>query len=378
MEKLRSFKSFRSFSHINIDLEKEENSPEILEAQAHIWNHIFHFINSMTLKCAIELGIPDIVHNHGKPMTLSHLISALPIHQNKSPFVYRLMRVLVHSGFFSLEKVGEKHQEEGYVVTNASKLLLKDNPLSLTPFLLAMLDPILTKPWNFLGSWFQNDNLTPFDTVHGLPFWEYGGHERKLATFFNDAMASDARLVISVVIDKSKEVFEGLESLVDVGGGTGTVAKSISDAFPQINCTVFDLPHVVADLQGSDNLNFVGGDMFDVVPPADAVLLKWILHDWSDEESVKILKGCKEAIISKGNKKGKVIIIDMLIENQKDDDEDDESYETQLFFDMLMMVLVTGRERNEKEWAKLFSDAGFSNYKITPILGLRSLIEVYP
>ena len=101
---------------------------------------------------------------------------------------------------------------------------------------------------------------------------------------------------------------------------------------------------------------------------------QWILHDWNDEECVKILKKCKEAITSDG-KKGKVIIIDMMRENKK---RDSESIETQLFFDMLMMVLVTGTERDEKEWAKLFADAGFSDYKITPILGLRSLIEVYP
>ena len=63
------------------------------------------------------------------------------------------------------------------------------------------------------------------------------------------------------------------------------------------------------------------------------------------------------------------------MENQK---EDKKSTETQLFFDMVMMVLVEGRERNKKEWAKLFMDVGFSNYKITPILGLRVLIEVYP
>ena len=101
---------------------------------------------------------------------------------------------------------------------------------------------------------------------------------------------------------------------------------------------------------------------------------QWILHDWSDEECVKILKRCREAITS-NNKKGKVIIIDMMVESQKGDEE---STETQLFFDMLMMVLVSGKERNEKEWAKLFFDAGFSDYKITPVLGLRSLIEVYP
>ena len=70
----------------------------------------------------------------------------------------------------------------------------------------------------------------------------------------------------------------------------------------------------------------------------------------------------------------------MMVENKKNAivNDDEDSYETQLFFDLEMMVLVTGRERNEKEWAKLFQDAGFTNYKITPILGLRSLIEVYP
>ena len=99
-----------------------------------------------------------------------------------------------------------------------------------------------------------------------------------------------------------------------------------------------------------------------------------VLHDWTDEECVKILKKCKEAITSKG-KEGRVIIIDIVMESEK---KDDESVETKLFFDMWMMVLVTGKERNEKEWAKLIFSAGFNDYKITPALGLRSIIEVYP
>ncbi|KAJ4729722.1 O-methyltransferase [Melia azedarach] len=324
-----------------------EHDIELLQAQGHAWNHIFNFINSMSLKCAIQLGIPDVINKHGKPMTLNELVTALPIHPTKIRCVYRLMRILIHSGFFA-------GQEEGYVLTNASQLLLKDNPLSVTPFLMAMLDPILISPWQKLSTWFQNDDPTPFDTAHGMTFWDYAGHEPKLNHFFNDAMASDARLATSVVIHKCKDVFQGLNTLVDVGGGTGTVAKSIAKAFPDMECIDFDLPHAV--------------------PPADAVLLKWILHDWDDEECVKILKKCKEAITS-DSKVGKVIIIDMMRENKKGDDE---SIETQLFFDMLMMVLVTGKERDEKEWVKLFQDAGFRDYKITPILGLRSLIEVYP
>ena len=92
---------------------------------------------------------------------------------------------------------------------------------------------------------------------------------------FNDAMVNDARLVMSVVIDKCKRVFEGLESLVDVGGGIETAANAIADEFPNLKCTVLDLPQVVADLQGTDeNLIYLGGNMFEAIPPADGVLLK--------------------------------------------------------------------------------------------------------
>jgi len=101
---------------------------------------------------------------------------------------------------------------------------------------------------------------------------------------------------------------------------------------------------------------------------------QWILHFLGDEDSIKMLKKCREAIPSK-EKGGKVIIIDMVMGIPK---ADDESIETQLFFDMLMMVNVAGKERNKKEWAELLHKAGYSDYKIHPILGLRSVIEVYP
>lgn len=102
--------------------------------------------------------------------------------------------------------------------------------------------------------------------------------------------------------------------------------------------------------------------------------MQCIMHNWNDEECLIILKKCKEAITSKG-KKGKVIIIDMVMENEKGDRE---IVEAQLFYDMEMMALVTGKERSEKEWANLIFNAGFSYYKITSVLGSKSLIEVYP
>lgn len=79
------------------------------------------------------------------------------------------------------------------------------------------------------------------------------------------------------------------------------------------------------------------------------------MHNWNDEECLKILKICKEAIASKD--KENVIIIDVVIGNEKGDSELDH---TKLFYDMEMMVLAIGKERNEKDKAKLFFSAGFN------------------
>ncbi|WCJ38564.1 O-methyltransferase family protein [Euphorbia peplus] len=350
---------------------------ELLEAQAHIWNHIFNFINSMSLKCVVELGIPEIIHSHGNPITISELNDALSIHPTKANCLPRLMRLLIHSGFFALAKTKNQNnsEEEGYVLTNSSRLLLNNNLFSVKPLMLVMLDPILTKPWHFASTWFLNDDHTAFDTAHGMPIWDYASRHPTFNNMFNEGMASDSRLVTSILIDEGKAVFDGLNSVVDVGGGNGTTAKAIAKTFPHIECTVLDLPHVVASLQDTPNLKFVAGNMFDKVPPADAILLKWILHDWSDRECLTILEQSKKAI--KERKGGKIIIIEHIV-REKGNDNDNEAIETQQFFDMEIMMIINGKERTENDWAKLFSHAGFSTYKTIPILGLRSIIEVYP
>nr|XP_025664565.1 trans-resveratrol di-O-methyltransferase [Arachis hypogaea] len=354
-----------------------EQANNMLKAQCHIWNHMYSFVNTVSLKCAVDLDIFETIHKHGKPMSLSQLIASLQIHPSKTTFIHRLIRILTHSDFFATTNVADNNNEIeiGYVLTDSSMLLLKEHPLSIRTFFVNSLDPILTNPWNKLSTWYKNEDPTPFETEHGIMVWEYGGREPRLNHLINDAMASDARFISEMVIEKCKGVFEGLESLVDVGGGNGTLAKAIAKSFPQLECTVLDQPHVVADLEGSDNLKYVGGNMFEAIPPADAVLMKGILHDWNDKECINILKKSNEAILSKG-KEGKLIIIDMVV--QEDEKEDPELVETQLFFDLLMLVMAAGKERSEKEWAKLFFSAGFSDYKIIPVLGMRSVIEVYP
>ena len=109
-----------------------------------------------------------------------------------------------------------------------------------------------------------------------MNLWEYGDQNPEFNNLFNEAMASDSGMM-NLVIRDCKPVFEGLGTLVDVGGGTGEVGRIITQSIPQLKCTVLDLPHVVANspaVAETENLKFIGGDMFQSITPTDAVLLK--------------------------------------------------------------------------------------------------------
>ena len=98
-----------------------------------------------------------------------------------------------------------------------------------------------------------------------------------------------------------------------------------------------------------------------------------MLHAWNDGECVTILKNCKEAVEKVD--RGKVVIIDIVL---KKGDDSPESRDAKLNYDFMTMVLTNGRERSEEDWKKLFIEAGFSSYKITATIGIRSFIEVFP
>lgn len=343
---------------------------EELEAQSEVWNHTFRFITSMSVKCAVELGVPDAIHAHGGAATLPQLAAALSLPPARVADLRRLMRMLVHAGCFA------KQEDDVYALTPWSRLLVSSEHTAAAPFVVGMLHPLVVQSWHSLGTWFHGRAPTPFAATHGKGIFETAREQPGFAAVFNEAMASDCRLVGQVLVKKHAEVLEGARSMVDVGGGTGTLAAIVAEAFPQMKCTVLDLPHVVAAAAGRpNNLDVVGGNMFDHIPSADIMLLKWILHDWKDAECVKILKRCREAIPSKQNG-GKVIVIDIVLQGDEAS-RCDKSRESQLFLDMLMMVVSGGMQREEHEWRKIFTDAGFSSYTIKG-MGLRSLIEVYP
>jgi len=247
---------------------------EIFKAQALLYKNMYAFVDSMSLKWSIEMNIPNIIHNHGKPITLSNLVSILQVPSTKVDNVQRLMRYLAHNGFFEIITNQElENEEEAYALTVASELLVKGTELCLAPMVECVLDPTLSASFHKLKKWVYEEDLTLFAVNLGYDLWEFLNKNPEYNTLYNDALASDSKM-INLAMKDCNLVFEGLESIVDVGGGNGTTGKIICETFPKLKCVVFDRPKVVENLCGSNNLTYVGGDMFISVPKADAVLLK--------------------------------------------------------------------------------------------------------
>lgn len=351
---------------------------ELLQAQADLWRHSLYYLTSMGLRCAIQLGIPTAIHHLGGVTSLPDLMTALSIPTSKLPYLGRLMRMLVTSGVFAADS-----DMELFRLNPLSRVLVDgvvaDEHHSQTSFVLAATSRHYLEASLGLAGWFSKDVEgpvpSPFEEVHGVPLLHEttASLDKELDDLVNDGLAAHDNMGIGTVIRECHDLFKGLESLTDCCGGDGTTARAIVKAYPHIKCTVLDLPKVVEKAPTDDIVNYVAGDMFHTIPPAKAVLLKLVLLHWSDDDCVKILAQCRKAIPSR-EEGGKVIIIEVLVNPSLGPI----IFETQLLFDMVMMVNTRGRQRDEKDWRKLFMKAGFSEYKIVKKLGARAVMEVYP
>jgi trans-resveratrol di-O-methyltransferase len=102
--------------------------------------------------------------------------------------------------------------------------------------------------------------------------------------------------------------------------------------------------------------------------------MQYVMHDWSDDVCVKILTQCKKAVCSQEpNGGGKVIIIDAIVGSPCK-----AMFGAQVLLDLLMMVVTSGKERDEEVRRKIFTEAGFRHYEAKPLLGFMSIIELYP
>ena len=208
------------------------------------------FADSLAIKCMVLLGIPDIIAHEGPRATISlHEIAArLPTDSPHASCLFRIMRFLVAKGVFRASVV-KKSTENGacetrYGLTPASKWLVKERELSMVPMLLMQNDERTVAPWHRFNECVAHGGIA-FERANGAEIWSYASDHPDFNHLFNDAMACNARIVMKAVLSKYQG-FNSLNSLVDVGDGTGTVVAEIVRAYPSIRGINYDLPHVVA------------------------------------------------------------------------------------------------------------------------------------
>jgi len=238
------------------------------QAEASIWKYIFGFTEISVVKCAIELGIADAIESHGSPMTLSELSSALTC--APSP-LYRIMRFLMHRGIFKEEL--NTHGSPCYAQTSLSRRLVRYGEHSMAAFFMVNSSPMAMASLHRLSARVLANGTSPFEMAHGEEAWSFLAANPAQSQLVNEAMASDARVVVPAIIHGCPEVFDGLGSLVDVGGGNGTTLHMLVQAFPWLRGINFDLPHVVSEALEFHMVENVGGNMFESVPKADAAFL---------------------------------------------------------------------------------------------------------
>ncbi|KAK4477256.1 hypothetical protein RD792_016470 [Penstemon davidsonii] len=344
---------------------KEEET----QANVDIWKYVFGFTPMAIVKCAIELQIADVIESHGGAMTLTDLSTALDCSQSS---LHRIMRYLTHRGFFKQIPTSQDSSSFHYIQTPLSRLLIQNEANSMAAFVLLESSPVMLAPWQRLSVQAKTNGPSAFETVHGEDVWIFAAKNPAHSKLIDDAMASHARGIMAAIVDQYSEVFKGVGSLVDVGGGDGTSLRTLVKACPCICGINFDLPHVVSVAPICDGVEHVGGDMFQSVPKADAAFIMWVLHDWSDEECIQILRNCLKAI---PKEKGKVIIAEAVIE----EGEEDKYSDVRLALDMVMLAHTEkGKERTLKEWEHVVYAAGFTRCTVKHIEAITAVIEAYP
>lgn len=254
-------------------MEEHQVDETLLRGHAEAWLLMYGFADSMVLKCAVDLHVADTIHSHGRPITLSQIALGIPDTPSKNiEYLARFMRYLVHKKIFTAHRSSDGG-ETLYGLNPTSACMLRDSKLTLVPMILFTTDSFRGTPWYSLSQCIKHGG-SAFKKAHGREFFDFASKTTEFNDKFNDAMKSLAKIMLGNFLSVYKDELSSIGSLVDVGGGTGWVIAEIVKSYPHIRGTNFDLPHVIATAPEYDGVHHVGGDMFEAIPKADAVITK--------------------------------------------------------------------------------------------------------
>ncbi|XP_020203601.1 anthranilate N-methyltransferase isoform X2 [Cajanus cajan] len=351
----------------------EEKEDGILFAMAMMSSMVL----PLGVRTAVELGIFDIIAKAGEGAKLSAEDIVKQI-GSKNPeaatMLDRLLSLLAsHSMLSTSLAEGELvsvSPKKLYGLTFASKYFVTDHHgVSFGPALNLTLDRVFLESWSELKGAILEGGI-PFNRAHGMHAFEYPAVDPRFNDVFNKAMLSITTIVMKRILE-FYQGFNNINRLVDVGGGLGINLKLITSKYPNLHAVNFDLPHVIQHAPTYPGVEHVGGDMFVSVPNGDAIFMKWILHDWSDEHCLKLLKNCHKAIPSDG----KVIVVDSVLPALP---ETTTTSKSGFQSDLLMMTQNPGgKERTQNEFMELALGSGFSGIRFVSCVSGFWVMEFY-
>jgi hypothetical protein len=257
-------------------------------------------------------------------------------------------------------------------VTALGQLLGLDVPNSLSAMAILYGEEWL---WTAYGRMLHSVRTgeTAFAEVHGVSLFEFLDRHPDAAAQFQAAMNAYSRLEVSAIADAYP--FPANATVVDVGGGHGTLLAALLTADASLNGVLFDQPAVVAeavrvfaDAGVSSRSTVVGGDFFSELPSrGDLYLLKSVLHNWPDGDAERILRCCRRAM----SPRARLLIAERIVPAG------DAPSEAKLF-DINMLVILGGKERTEEEYRELLARAEFALVQMIPTKSPLSLIEAQP
>ena len=315
-----------------------------------------HYL-SRAVYVAAKLGIADLLKDG--PREISELAAATSSHL---PSLHRLMSLLSGAGVFA-------QGEAGYFrITPVGRSLQSDAPGSQRAEALLFAGPYQQRAWSRLLEIVRTGQQPSSQTL--FPF--LGKHQEEAEVFYA-AMAAKTESIVDgflAAYDTSR-----FSTIVELGAGYGALLRAILKTNPHQRGTLFDLPAVAAEASArvqadglTERCEMVSGDLFDALPrDGDAYILKNVIHDWADEDSLAILRNVAEAMKPDST----VLLVEMIVPPRPCDRWSDAIARS----DLNMLVNTGGRERSASEFQGLFEAAGLELSRIVPTPTPWSIVE---
>ncbi|MBO4206104.1 methyltransferase [Micromonospora echinofusca] len=307
---------------------------------------VFGYTAAKMIDVAARLNLADHLA-HG-PRTVADLAAVTGAHEQS---LYRLLRGLACFG------VAEQTGPDTFALGPLGQQLRSDTPDSIRSMVMLLCADETWRSWGEL-EYSVRSGQPAWDQVNGVSNFEFLAKNPEKAAVFNAAMAEFTRAAAPGIVGRHD--FTRYGTIVDIGGGDGSLLAEVLKAAPTTRGTLFDLPAGLAEAAGTleaagvaDRVTVTAGDFFASVPKgADAYLLKSVLHDWDDEKAAQILRACRRAMATDGVVLAVEPVLPPLVAGP--------AAVGVVMSDLNMLVNTGGRERTLAEFRALFTAAGLN------------------